>query len=79
MMRIWQDYLINYPAACADFLDWGESAERSIITQIKEAASNNNTDKLKSLAIELKVYERILNIFRAEQREQQSIAERSNP
>jgi len=76
-MRIWQDYLLNYPTACSDFLEWGESAQRGIINQIKEAAMNNNVDKLKSLGIELKVYENILNIFRAEQREQQAQNERS--
>lgn len=76
-MRIWQDYLMNYPAAREDFLAWCDSAQKGIIRQIKEAAANSDTARLQSLANELTVYESIRNIFRAEQREQQSQNERS--
>lgn len=71
-MRIWQEYLMNYPAAQQDFLAWGEEIKQNITKRIVDAAKVNDIAQMTALAIELSVYERIITAFRSEFRERQA-------
>jgi len=75
-MRPWQEYLMNYAPAQADFLAWLAEIQQSLIKQIVEVSKSGDSAKLAPLAIELAVYEKILSSFRAEFRERQTQLER---
>ena len=75
-MKLWIAYLLNNPAAAADFLnDMAERGSKLLKVQ-NDAILNNEMDKARFVAHEANVYKTLLNALRIEYSELESQLER---
>lgn len=74
-MRTWIQYLLGHETARADFVAWIDEIKAKLTAAMAKAAEDGEMGDVTRIAMELKVYNAIGNIFRKEQREQMAQAE----
>jgi hypothetical protein len=68
-MPRWLEYLLNNPAAYADFIAWLKSAEAELHKKLAKSVQDDKIEEARGLSHELQVYENIRNFAERQLRE----------
>lgn len=74
-MRTWMSYLLNNPAAYADFIDWAVGCENELKQKISAAVRDDKIEDARGMSHEIVVYETLRKSLEVEKRELESQAQ----